>query len=52
MRPTLVMLVVGLTPKLVGRHTPNLAALAKAGTLRPMQTVVPAVTCTVAIHPA
>ena len=47
MQPTLVMLVVGLTPKLIGPHTPNLAALAKAGAMRPMRTVLPAVTCSV-----
>ena len=47
MRPTLVLLVVGLTPKLVGKHTPNLAAFAEGGTMRPMRTVIPAVTCSV-----
>jgi predicted AlkP superfamily pyrophosphatase or phosphodiesterase len=47
-RPTLVLLVVGLTPRLLGAgHTPNLAALAREGALRPLATVVPAVTCTV-----
>jgi predicted AlkP superfamily pyrophosphatase or phosphodiesterase len=47
-RPTLVLLVVGLTPRLLGAgHTPNLAALARGGALRPLVTVVPAVTCTV-----
>ena len=47
MRRTLVMLVVGLTPRLVGAHTPRLAALAEAGAMRPLRTVLPAVTCTV-----
>ncbi len=47
MQRTLVILVVGLTPSLVGRHTPNLARLAARGAMRPLQTVVPAVTCTV-----
>lgn len=47
MRRTLVILVVGLAPDLVGAHTPNLAALAKRGALRPLNTVTPAVTCTV-----
>ena len=47
MRRTLVMLVVGLTPRLIGEHTPNLAVLARAGTVRPLQTVLPAVTCSV-----
>ena len=47
MTPTLVILVVGLTPELVGRNTPNLKALAERGTLRPLNTVLPAVTCAV-----
>ena len=45
MHRTLVILVVGLTPDLVGSHTPHLAALAKRGGLRPLNTVTPAVTC-------
>ena len=47
MRHTLVILVVGLTPSLVGAHTPNLKRLAERGALRPLTTVLPAVTCTV-----
>jgi predicted AlkP superfamily pyrophosphatase or phosphodiesterase len=47
MRPTLVLDVVGLTPGLVGAHTPNLARFRDAGTLRPLSTVLPAVTCSV-----
>ena len=47
MRKLLVILVVGLTPELVGRHTPNLQRLATAGGLRPLKTVLPAVTCSV-----
>jgi predicted AlkP superfamily pyrophosphatase or phosphodiesterase len=46
-RRTLVLNVVGLTPKLVGEHTPNLAALARQGAMRPLRTVTPAVTCSV-----
>jgi predicted AlkP superfamily pyrophosphatase or phosphodiesterase len=46
-RRTLVLNVVGLTPKLVGEHTPNLAALARRGAMRPLRTVTPAVTCSV-----
>ena len=46
MHRTLVILVVGLAPDLVGPHTPHLAALAKRGGLRPLNTVTPAVTCT------
>jgi predicted AlkP superfamily pyrophosphatase or phosphodiesterase len=47
MHPTLVILVVGLTPALVGAHTPSLARLAARGAMRPLATVTPAVTCTV-----
>jgi len=47
MHRTVVLLVVGLTPKLVGEHTPNLAALAQAGAMCPLRTVLPAVTCSV-----
>ncbi len=44
---TLVLDVVGLTPDLIGLHTPALAALARVGATRPLTTVLPAVTCTV-----
>ena len=47
MRQTLVILVAGLAPNLVGPHTPNLARLAEKGAMRPLRTVTPAVTCTV-----
>jgi predicted AlkP superfamily pyrophosphatase or phosphodiesterase len=47
MHPTLVILAVGLSPALVGEHTPNLQRLAARGGLRPLRTVTPAVTCTV-----
>ncbi|MEM7058409.1 MAG: nucleotide pyrophosphatase/phosphodiesterase family protein [Pseudomonadota bacterium] len=47
MQRTLVILVVGLAPNLVGPHTPNLSRLAKRGGLRPLTTVTPAVTCSV-----
>jgi predicted AlkP superfamily pyrophosphatase or phosphodiesterase len=47
MHPTLVILVVGLTPALVGPHTPNLQRLAAQGGMRPLHTVLPAVTCSV-----
>ncbi len=46
MQRTVVLNVVGLTPALVGDATPNLAAFAAAGTLRPLGAVLPAVTCT------
>jgi predicted AlkP superfamily pyrophosphatase or phosphodiesterase len=47
MHSTLVILVVGLTPALIGGHTPNLKRLAAQGAKRPLRTVTPAVTCTV-----
>jgi predicted AlkP superfamily pyrophosphatase or phosphodiesterase len=47
MRPTIVILVVGLTPGHLGPQTPRLAALARAGAVRPLVTVTPAVTCSV-----
>ena len=47
MQRTLVILVVGLAPHLVGPHTPNIAKLAARGGMRPLNTVTPAVTCSV-----
>ena len=47
MTPTLVLLVVGLTPSLLGENTPNLNKLVLSGGVRPLRTVLPAVTCTV-----
>ncbi|SFH76830.1 nucleotide pyrophosphatase/phosphodiesterase family protein [Modicisalibacter xianhensis] len=47
MNKTLVILVVGLSPRLVGKFTPHLSALASQGGLRPLNTVTPAVTCSV-----
>jgi len=46
MKPTLVILAVGLTPSLIGPHTPRIARLAGSGAMRPLKTVLPAVTCT------
>ncbi len=46
MTPTLVLNVVGLTPGLLV-HAPNLQALARQGAVRPLATVLPAVTTTV-----
>jgi len=43
---TLVLDVVGLTPELL-RHAPSLRALAEQGAVRPLDTVLPAVTCSV-----
>ena len=47
MRPTIVLLVVGLTPRHLGPDTPRLTAFARAGAMRSLRTVTPAVTCTV-----
>jgi len=47
MRPTIVLLVVGLTPRHLGPLTPNITRLASAGAWRPLATVTPAVTCSV-----
>jgi predicted AlkP superfamily pyrophosphatase or phosphodiesterase len=47
MRPTVVLDVVGLAERFVGEHTPNLRALAASGAQRPIDTVEPAVTCSV-----
>ena len=47
MHPTVVINVVGLTPALLGPHTPNLARFAAKGCLRPLTTITPAVTCSV-----
>ena len=46
MNRTVVLNVVGLSADLLGEHTPHLSALARAGGMRPLETVVPAVTCT------
>lgn len=46
-RRTVVLLVVGLTPKHLGEATPNLSRLAKKGAMKPLGTVLPAVTCSV-----
>lgn len=47
MQPTLVLNVVGLTPALIGEHTPALKAFRDAHALRPLTTILPAVTCSV-----
>ena len=47
MNPTLVVNAVGLTPALLGQHTPNLTGLVKAGSLAAVGPVLPAVTCSV-----
>ncbi|WP_437968886.1 nucleotide pyrophosphatase/phosphodiesterase family protein [Sorangium sp. So ce260] len=47
MHRTVVLNVVGLTGELLGDATPNLQRLAREGVMRPLQTVLPAVTCAV-----
>ncbi|MEC5292273.1 alkaline phosphatase family protein [Aurantimonas sp. C2-6-R+9] len=47
MNRTLVILVVGLSPHLLGPHTPHLSRLAARGGMRHLTSVTPAVTCTV-----
>ncbi len=44
-KPLAVISIVGLTPALMGEHTPHLNALAKDGFSAPMDGVFPAVTC-------
>jgi predicted AlkP superfamily pyrophosphatase or phosphodiesterase len=44
-KPLVVINVVGLAPGQIGEQTPNLARLAKQGFMRPLGTVLPAVTC-------
>lgn len=46
MNPVLVILAVGLSPELIGEHTPHLRNLVARGGVRPLTTVTPAVTCT------
>ena len=46
-RPSLVVInIVGLTPSLLGEHTPHLNRLVNEGFLATMEGVFPAVTCT------
>ena len=47
MHRTVVLNVGGLTPALLGDATPNLTAFVRAGAMRPLATVLPAVTCSV-----
>ncbi|WP_447977224.1 alkaline phosphatase family protein [Candidatus Nitrospira bockiana] len=47
MHRTVVLNVVGLTPGLLGEHTPYLSRLAARSGVRPLQPVLPAVTCSV-----
>ncbi len=45
MRKTVVINVVGLTKRLIGEHTPHIAAFLKKGTATFIKPVFPAVTC-------
>ncbi len=47
MHPTVVLNVVGLTPGLLGPGTPHLQRLAERGGVRPLRTIMPAVTSSV-----
>ena len=47
MQRTLVLNVVGLSPGLLGPHTPHLSALAAAGKSLPLRPITPALTCSV-----
>ncbi len=46
-RRLMVINVVGLTHEMIGQNTPNINRLLEKGFARPMQTVLPAVTCSV-----
>jgi predicted AlkP superfamily pyrophosphatase or phosphodiesterase len=46
-RRTVVLDVVGLSADLLGEATPNLSKLKSAGAARPLETILPAVTCSV-----
>lgn len=47
MVPTAVINAVGLTPSLLGKDTPHLNELRASGAMSPIETVTPAVTCSV-----
>ncbi len=46
-QPLLILNVVGLSARLLGPHTPLLSAFVQQGSLRHLQGIVPAVTCSV-----
>ena len=50
MHRTVALIVVGLTGDLLGDATPNLQALAREGCARPLEPVLPAVTCSVCFN--
>lgn len=45
MHSAVVLNIVGLTPELIGPHTPRLAQFVRDGAMRALNTVTPAVTC-------
>ena len=47
MQKTVVLNIVGLTPALIGEHTPRLSAFAKSRRVASVNPSIPAVTCTV-----
>lgn len=47
MKKTVVLNVVGLTPSLLGQHTPFLSSWAARGQVVPVKSMLPAVTCSV-----
>ncbi len=47
MKKTVVLNVVGLTPSLLGQHTPFLSRWAATGQVVPVKSMLPAVTCSV-----
>jgi predicted AlkP superfamily pyrophosphatase or phosphodiesterase len=47
MQPLMILNIVGLSPRHLGSLTPHLNALAASGSMRPLVSVAPAVTCSV-----
>ena len=47
MHRTAVINVVGLTPQMLGENTPNISRLAAGGAQHALNTITPAVTCSV-----
>ncbi|MDB5649493.1 MAG: type phosphodiesterase/nucleotide pyrophosphatase [Hyphomicrobiales bacterium] len=47
MRSVLALIVVGLTPRILREHMPRLAVVARHGGMKPLETITPAVTCSV-----
>ena len=45
-KPVIVLCCVGLTPQLIGEHTPHIKSVIDRGFLAPLDPSIPAVTCT------